>query len=193
MECRVPDEFLSSYEGFRRFSVRRAFQNTYSTFFRFTAWYLAQNNEIFSYTDADNLAAKVDKELSYIHDEDIRGWRFWASFFGIGVLHNMFLIPNMFLRLHDALKWDLSEEDPLARGKSLPFSKFYSWLKQNCPEAVWGDDKNQLCLALSNGLRLLHDRGLIELSYEPDSAGKWQLYPMDAHLINDVSNIAIRV
>ncbi|CEP66715.1 Uncharacterized [Moorella glycerini] len=192
----VSADVFNSFASYRRFTAQQALKDRESVFFRFTAWYLSQNDNYFYYTNVDELAIRLGRDFDNdkVDDIAIRGWRFWASFFGIGVLHNLFLIPNMFVRLHDALILDKDRENPFPRNVKVPFSMFVSWLKENCPESVHNLDSHDLCLGLSSGLRMLHDRDMVQLIYNPDSAEKWNLYPMFTHEITkDVTDILVKI
>lgn len=194
LSCKVPKDILSDISLFRKFVADKAMKNTNSTFFLLTSWYLAQNEKVFEYaSNAARFAEKLDGKLQQVDESAILGWRFWASFFGIGVRHKVLLIPNLFLRLKDALEADMHHSSPLPRGKDIPFSMFYSWLKDHCPESVFSStEKSSLCLGLSNGLRFLHDRNMIQLFHRPDAREKWKLFPMvDHELRSDVSEIRI--
>jgi hypothetical protein len=192
----VEADVFQDFRHFRRFAAHQAFRDTNSLFFRYTAWYLNQNDRYFYYTNVDEMASKLGSEFESdkIDDIALRGWRFWASFLGEGVLHNLFLIPNMFVRIHDALLMDKEHSNPFPRSEKVPFGQFVSWLRVNCQEAVHHLKSHDLCLGLSSGLRMLNDRDMIHLENNPDSAENWNLYEMPTHRIPGyVTDITVNV
>ena len=51
----------------------------------------------------------------------------------------------------------------------------------------------RLNMAMSYGLRMMHDNGEIELRYQLDNKNLWYLYPADLHALrSEVSHITIR-
>ncbi len=66
-----------------------------------------------------------------------------------------------------------------------------SWIKENIPEAASACDDAYLPLAISNGLRLLHNEKKIELISTMDAV-KTALYPISGDTPNDFSEIVIR-
>ncbi len=38
-----------------------------------------------------------------VYEDDMRAWRFWATYLGLGNLHDMLLLPNMYTYLKAVL------------------------------------------------------------------------------------------
>ena len=125
-------------------------------------------------------------ELSQLDENAVLGWRFWATFLGIGYLNRTMFLPNMKLRLQDILASDFNKK--LEFGKAIRAMDFMEWLSPRIPEVNIG---NRLPLALSAGLRTLHELGLIKLETWPDSE-RIILFQIDGDPINDFSHITVR-
>ena len=66
-----------------------------------------------------------------------------------------------------------------------------NWLKTHVPEEASSCSKDGLCLAISNGLRTLHDLGKIEMISAND-AEKVYLYRLFGVRLNEFSAIVVK-
>lgn len=118
----------------------------------------------------------------------MRAWRFWASFLGLGYLHDMFFIPNA-----STFLWDLLSNSTLEKGERYSISEVVEAIRPNCNIVIDPNPLNRkFNYGVSNGLRTLNDLGLIKMEHIMDQKDLWDLYPMNAHPINStVTNITI--
>lgn len=187
----APAEGLVSFSSFRRLAAKRVFSKEDSVFFRFTSWYLSMNEDIFRYDRQGRRPSELPSGLSNVNPDDVLGWRFWAAFLGLGLLHDSFLIPNAAVRLRDALDADTS----LLRNEYVEFSVFVQWLRRSCPETIGKSASDRrLCLGLSQGLRTLTVQNRLELRYTPDAGNKWNMYQMEVPGLpsSEVSEILVK-
>ena len=126
------------------------------------------------------------KELSALNENAVLGWRFWAAFLGVGYLSGTMIIPNMKLRLEDVLATSYAEKFKF--NETILAQDFILWLSTKMPEVEFGD---KLPLALSAGLRTLHELGLIELKTWSDST-PIMLYRVDGDPINSFTHITVK-
>jgi hypothetical protein len=181
----------------------------------YSAWYIVQNEWIFQFIDKD-FETRFNEELSQGDDDEARkfnstkfnGWRTWAAFLGLGWLikprlsgRSEILVPCASNRLKGVLNQLLPGDQQVIK-----FSLFAQRLAELCPEldggslfiycweASHGSEQrgNNLSLALSAGLRQLHDSGEIELIRQADATDIWQLYPAEGHLLKQVTHIRLR-
>ena len=187
VECLLTDDDISSVDNYIRYMSKLATSNN-NLFIRFTSWYISQNQDVFFYKTAEELSRRLTGEFINMDKKLVLGWRFWASFLGYGYLHDTFLIPNMCVRINDALYMDKLKGDT-----SIGFSEFMEHLSKVCPEIQNSIVDKNLSIALSNGLRSLHDMGKIKLVYTPDSNDVWHLFRIESHEIHEnVTDIIIR-
>ena len=185
----TPPENIRDIRAFRKAVAPIAFDDPENLFFRFTSWYISQNQTVFDSKNASELAKKLKGDFINIHEESVLGWRFWASFLGLGVLHGTLLIPNAAVRIADQLEL----QTQLKTESAIECSVFINWLVDACPETKEGTQNQQLSIALSNGLRLLHDRNIIELIHTPDASNTWSLFPSEFHKIEStVSHVVVK-
>ena len=112
----------------------------------------------------------------------MRAWRFWVSYLGLGYLQEMFMIPNA-----DVFLQDVIELAGLEKGKKYSFGEFINLISPYC-----GIKNRRLSYGMSNGLRTLHDAGILKMEHFLDQKDIWTLYPLKAHPIRDtVTNITI--
>lgn len=118
----------------------------------------------------------------------MRAWRFWVAFLGFGYLQEMFVIPNA-----DVFLQDIIELAGLEKEKKYSFSEFIDRISPYCGIIMDEDWKNhRLNYGISNGLRTLHDAGILKMEHFLDQKDIWTLYPLKAHPIRDtVTNITI--
>ena len=118
--------------------------------------------------------------------DDLRAWRFWFSFLGLGYMHDMFPIPNANVFLKDAI-----ENAGLKKGGRYSFGEFVNAI-QPYSEIIINPTSRSFNYGTSCGLRTLHDLGFITLEHILDQDDIWGLYPMELHPIGStVTNVTI--
>ncbi len=181
----------------------------------YSAWYITQNERVFQFIDKD-FETRFNEELSDGDDDEARkfnstkfnGWRTWAAFLGLGWLikprlsgRSEILVPCASNRLKGVLAQLLTQDDQVIK-----FSLFAERVAELCPELdggllfsyCWEASRgsyrrgNNLSLALSTGLRQLHDSSEIELIRQADATDIWQLYPAEGQQIKQVTHIRLR-
>lgn len=180
---------IASPVAFRRYVSARVFSAKNTTFHMFTKWIVAQNERIFSLKTWEGMAKTCGsevKELSALNENAVLGWRFWAAFLGLGYLSGTMIIPNMKLRLEDVLATTYTEK--FKYNETILAQDFMLWLGTKLPEVEIG---NKLPLALSAGLRTLHEVGLIKLETWSDST-PIMLYYVDGDPINSFTHISVK-
>lgn len=201
---------ISSTGSFRRAVCARAMARPELVFTRFTAWYIACSEQVLAYTrDKPNrlwqrfhsdVPSASDGRL--FNDTNVIAWRTWAAFLGYGTIHQTRLLPNAAVRILDLLLTGFE----LGFDHWTPFGDFMDWLSRVAPELDNGiisianrgpsavdSEHHHVSLAVSNGLRLLHDTGSIVLENTPDAADAWFLSRADGHeIIDRVSSVMVR-
>ncbi|MBD5555493.1 MAG: hypothetical protein HDQ95_09200 [Roseburia sp.] len=181
----IPDASFKSATAFRKAISPIIFANKKSTFFRLTEWYIANSDMTQEINRFDDFAAMSAKNgIESISENDVLGWRFWMRFLGHAYQYNKTLIPNMKVRLGDAL-------EAVEPGTKMTAVQFVTWLKENVPEAAASCTNQGLSLAVSNGLRTLHEEGTVELISTMDAA-KVGLFKLVGVSFNDFSEIIIK-
>lgn len=161
-------------------------------FFKVSKVYLSMNEQVFKYKAVSEaaLVEHMSKTIGVpVYEDDMRAWRFWASYLGLGNLHDMILLPNM----HQYLKSVLAVAK-LKKGEEYTFTDFILAIK---PYAEIGlsdiDGNKKINMAMSNGLRALNDEGIIQLSHKLDSGDMWFLYEAELHTIKStVTHVTVR-
>lgn len=182
-------KILTSMNNFRKYCNSIAFSNNDDLLYKVssvmlklydspdTVPFLREN-----FTIAPKFIEYISNHINMVNVPDnMRGWRFWASFLGLGLVHNdkgFSFLPNMYMNLLDSI-----ENTKLADG-IYTIADFIERLSPYISEAL-PDNPNDhhLCLGLSNGLRSLHDNGHITLSHELDAKDVWYLTEMPNHSI----------
>ncbi len=186
---KVDPQILSTPISFRRHISSIVFKRKESTFFRFSAWYIQKNESIATLNSWEvkaKTASLENDDLQGMNENAALGWRFWAAFLGLGYLQETTLIPNMKIRLQDILS--ISFPHSFSYDESIRAVDFTIWLLSQLPEV---QSSTPLPLALSAGLRTLHELGYITLEARPDTE-RIQLYYVDGDPINDFSHITVK-
>lgn len=185
----VAPDVIVSPKTFRRYVSARVFSAKDTTFYMFTKWLIAQNERIFALKSWEGMAktcASEVNELAVLNENAVLGWRFWAAFLGLGYLSGTMIIPNMKLRLEDILATAYTEK--FRYNETVLAQDFMLWLSTKLPEVEIG---NGLPLALSAGLRTLHELGLVKLETWSDSTPV-MLYYVDGDPVNGFTHISVR-
>jgi hypothetical protein len=135
------------------------------------------------------MGAEIGQRINrFIDAMEMRAWRFWASFLGFGYLQEMFVIPNA-----DVFLLDVIATAGFEKGYRYSFAEFINRILPYSRIVIDANPANrQLNFGVSNGLRTLHDLGIIKLEHILDQADIWNLYPMKAHVISaTITNITI--
>lgn len=185
----VDPSVVASPASFRRYVSSHVFFKKDTTFYMFAKWLIAQNERVFALKNWEGMAktsASEVKELAKLPENAILGWRFWAAFLGLGYLSGTMIIPNMKLRLEDILATTYTEK--FQYNETILAQDFMLWLSTKLPEVEFG---SKLPLALSAGLRTLHEVGLIKLETWSDST-PIMLYYVDGDPINGFTHISVK-
>ena len=173
---------LASFRAFRYTIVMDIFKSSGTMFTALAKWYLSQSTDIFTYKSAQDLAVAIPNDIfSGIEKDYILGFRFWMAALGFGMFSKSGASEILVFATNNILLDWLSFEKPFKKGKPILSREFFGLLTQNCPafsDCVSGNDIN---VALSMGLRVLHLNEVIKLKYTTDSGDIW-------HLSNSISN-----
>ena len=153
------------------------------------AYYSMDSRILMGEKNVANLAPSLSRNLNRPVDAmAMRAWRFWVSFLGFGYLQDMFLIPNA-----DVFLWDVIKIVGFEKNHRYSFGEFITRIRPYCNIVMDSKPVNRkLNYGISNGLRTLHDSGLIKLEHILDQEDIWNLYALKAHAISStVTNITI--
>ncbi len=189
---------VKSLAAFRLFCNSVVFKDSTSEFYKIISCFLEANDEWLSYgsvTTSDKVIRLIYAETGIsslkLEKDVILGVRFWINFLGFGFFQEtakMFL-PNMYIALKDFMILGSFE-----KGKEYSVEEFLDNLHSNSAVALKNARTTQnLNLALSNALRLLHDNKEIELKKNLDSEKTWHLFPNKEHeFTSDITHITIK-
>ncbi len=183
-----PKSAIETPKAFRQYVSSLVFHRKDSTFVMFTRWIIAKNDSLFAMQKWENMAEVCSKEvseLSAVNENSVLGWRFWAAFLGLGYLNGTMILPNMKTRIQDALATSYAKS--FRYGEAVRAADFIIWLSNKLPEA---DFSGKLPLAVSAGLRTLHELGFIKLETWQDS-NRVMLFYVDGEPINEFSHITV--
>ncbi|MDD3240512.1 MAG: hypothetical protein PHW47_10630 [Lachnospira sp.] len=186
----VDARVLANIENMRAYANLKLEEYNQGQFYTVTRAFFEMGSEILK---GEKNVAAMGSLFSQVTKRSVdamamRAWRFWVSFLGFGYLQDMFFIPNA-----NAFLWDLISQSSLVKGKRYSTSEFIEGIRPYCNIVINIDPANRkFNYGVSNGLRTLHDAGLIKLEHIMDQKDLWDIYPMNAHPISTtVTNITI--
>ena len=195
----VDKDVVASMETMRKYIIGHINVVKNGLFYETSQVYFDLNEKVYEYGSVteqelmDVLQRKMSRKLDV---DDMRAWRFWAAYLGFGHLARsstnqtqMNFLPNLYRYLQAAI-----EVSALEKGKEYRFDDFVSIIQSSCGIAMKDAlTSRRLNMAMSYGLRMMHDNGEIELRYQLDNKNLWYLYPADLHALrSEVSHITIR-
>ncbi len=183
-----PGDALNSGKTFRQCVASIIFGVKDSTFVLFSKWLINKNEELFGLSKWETIAAtcsKEESELVRMDENAVLGWRFWATFLGLGYLSGTMFLPNMKVRVQDLLETSFPKK--FQYNEAIRAEEFIPWLSSKMPEV---DFDKTLPLALSSAFRTLQELGLIQLETWQDSK-RVNLYRVDGEELNDFSHITV--
>ncbi|MBR0576248.1 hypothetical protein KCG48_07810 [Proteiniclasticum sp. BAD-10] len=153
------------------------------------AYYQLGNSVLTGEKNVSTLSSKIKQMINQEVDAPaMRAWRFWVSFLGLGYLQDMFIIPNADVFLADVISIAGFEKN-----RTYSFGDFINRILPYSKMIVDYNPSNKILnYGVSNGLRSLHDAGVIKLEHILDQEDIWNLYPFKAHVISGtVTNITV--
>lgn len=180
------DGDITELVAFRQWIWRVLIVGTDFVFNKFTAWFVQRGEGVLSDNAARlemgffrDVSSKYTDKREYNASVNIPAWMNWASFLGLGYAHSGIFIPNAAGRLRESMNLD-----PLfSKSKWIRMIDFNAWLQANCPELQTVGESHVYTLAVSAGLRTLHDIGFIRLETGVDTTNAWYLTDNGMHAI----------
>lgn len=201
LSLNVDSEILNSIATFRRYCNSKVFRNQTDIFYRVTNIMLnlyddPKAKQYLKYSFTSDGVHEFQEYLSSKTNigncaQNMRAWRFWASFLGLGVIHNysnkFIFLPNMYVNLIDAI-----DNAKIINGKYTA-SEFIHIISPYCGEALPDKGNNNLNLALSNAFREANKNEKLIILNELDAKEKWHLHKATSeNLGTEFSHIEIK-
>lgn len=194
----VDKNVIDSLETMREYIIGHIGRIRDSLFYETSQAYFDLNEKVYQYSSVTEqaLMEELQKNMTRRLDvDDMRAWRFWAAYLGFGHLARantqtqMNFLPNLYRYLHTAVSLSGLEKE-----KEYRIDDFINAIQPICDIAMKDAiNSRRLNMAMSYGLRMMHDNGEIELRYQLDNKNLWYLYPSEPHAIqSQVSHAMIR-
>lgn len=188
----IDSKKINSYNAMREYIIENIDSISDGLFYAVSKAYMSLGDAVFKYKTVSE-SALVDYMSSTIglpvYEDDMRAWRFWASYLGLGYLHEMVFLPNMYQYIKAVMNIV-----NLKKGQEYTFTEFLSIIRPYSELALADlNEDRKINMAMSNGLRALHDEGIIQLSHKLDSGDMWFLYGTELHVVKStVTHVTVR-
>lgn len=181
---------ISSYAAMRAYINRHLEEHRDGSFYQVTKAYFEMGNTVLTKEkNISNWHGMMSEKLGrHVDTTNLRAWRFWVTYLGFGYLHDMFILPCA-----DGFLQDNIMSAGFVPNHRYSFGEFIEKLRPKCNILLPEDQEIRvLNYGVSNGLRTLHDMGVIKLEHILDQKDIWSLYPVSDHQISGtVTNITI--
>lgn len=198
----IDSKKINSFDAMREYIIENIDSISDGLFYAVSKAYISLGDAVFKYSSVSEkaLVAYMSSTIGLpVYEDDMRAWRFWASYLGLGHRHegirekdkghNMIFLPNMYQHLKAVMNIV-----NLKKGQEYTFTEFLAIIRPYSELAL--DDLNgdrKINMAMSNGLRALHDEGIIQLSHKLDSGDMWFLYETELHVVKStVTHVTVR-
>lgn len=186
----IQKENLSSQESFRKYVNSELYKLRGDVFYDVTKAYFELGTEIITSVE-NNISSYADvideaTEHRYKLDNNTQNaWRFWASYLGFGDVASKLFIPNCKVFLEDSI-----HSSNLIKGVSYSATEFISGLGDSFE--ILGNKGNIMNYGTTNGLRSLHELGIINMQHILDNDRAIILFKNDDPDLNEsITNITI--
>ena len=187
----VPKEQMKTISDLRRHAITILPGMEQEEFWQCSNIIVNMNEKIYmfdSLSDSRLTQFLTDKLNHNVTEQAMRGWRFWAQFLGFGLVNNMTFLPNAYLYIKSVIKLlDLEKNKEYSMDEFV--NKFREYGEVMLSEKA--TDKT-LNIAMSNGLRQLHDSGEIALKHGSDQEINWFLYPSTESFNQPITSIVYK-
>lgn len=187
-------EQLSNFKNFRYTIFMNIYNGENTTFNELSKWFLSQDSDIFKYKSAQDLSIVIPNHMfSNIEKDYILGFRFWMVSLGLGMLQKSGSGNTLVFSCNTILSEWLENAKPFKKNQVIIMKDFIKTLIDQCPVFSSCVDGNNINLALSMALRVLHINNIIELKYTTDSGDIWHLTnSLTNPVTNNITEIIVR-
>ena len=175
----VDKSVLKNIDTFRCYVITKLENFKGGLFYKVTKNYMDNGLELcMKYKNISGTVAYFSKAFNRgVVEDDMRAWRFWVSFLGIAYVHDMNVLPNA----ADFI-WDLIKISGIQKKKVYSMTEFISELQPYSNILIDSQlQTKELNIAVSNGLRTLHDQKKIKMTHIMDSQDIWTMIQLDTH------------
>ena len=166
-----------------------------SLFYKVTQGYLDMGTEVLAHNSVSKMSDLMGLNIGgKVIEDDMRAWRFWMAFLGIGYMHDSqagaagILLPNtaVFLR-------DIIESLKLKKKSEYRIDEFVDLVMPYARIALHNAvDTKTFNYGFSNAIRMLNDLGVIKAEHRLDAKEIWSMHPCEGHdLETTVTHITI--
>lgn len=186
----IGKENVISIETMRKYINLNLENHKESLFYNVTKAYFSMGIEVFEHENVSKMCDLIGEKINRkVDEDDMRAWRFWVSYLGMGYMHDMLMLPNASTMISDVVYGRQLKKDV-----EYSMSEFIDEIRPYCDILLENvEEENKFNYGFSNGLRSLHDQGKIILQHKLDRGDMWFLYPLEFHAIKEtVTHITIR-
>lgn len=180
---------IKDMEAFKKYVIRKLSSFVEGPFFKTTKAYYDLGDSILFGKEQNiaQMASKLSSEDLTVDDKGLRGWRFWATFLGLGYVKGMMFLPNAseYLQL-------LIEQSKLEKNHLYTVNEFLDLLSPQIEMVTNLYDENKtISFGLSNALSTLESAKVIKLDNIMDTGEVWTMYQYIKILDNRVTHITV--
>lgn len=176
----VDKSVIKSMDNMRAYINMNLESVSESLFYRVTQIYFQMGDAVLGHSSVSKMCDLVgEKAESKVVEDDMRAWRFWIPFLGMGYLHEPqrnvagIILPNTAIFLKDII-----EGLKIKKNTEFTVDEFISTIKPYANIVLQSAD-DTLNYGVSCGLRALNDLGYIKMEHRSDAQVMKSLYRFD--------------
>lgn len=155
-----------------------------SLFYKVTQEYFDMGTEVLEHNSVSKMSDLMSKSIGEkVTEDDMRSWRFWMAFLGFGYMHDSqagaagILLPNVAIMVRDII-----ESLKIKKNTEYSIDEFVGVITPYANIALHNViETKTFNYGFSNGIRMLHDLGVLKAEHRLDAQEIWTLYPCEGH------------
>lgn len=184
------EEEISTFALFMDAILKKMQIDEKNKFIRMLKWLLVEKRDLSRFTKTSDYPAAMN--IDGVNDENtVHGFLFWAEAMGVITFEGK-KGGTVVYSLESILERYVERHPELSKRGAIPAREFLDELTEEVFFIPMCIHNNTLSFALSQGIRILEQAGMIELLTANDSGDSWHLYPSEVFLKgNNFSNIRV--
>ncbi len=160
-----------------------------SLFYKVTQVYFDMDIEVLEHSSVSKMSDLMSTKIGVkVVEDDMRAWRFWIPFLGLGYLHEPqtkvagIILPNTGIFIKDII-----EGLKIKKNTEYTIDAFVSVIQPYANIVLKNAfETKKLNFGFSNGLRMLDELGVLIVEHRSDAQEIWSLYPMSSDDEDDI-------
>lgn len=183
---------ISSLQSMRQYANWHMSEHKEGQFYKVTQGIFSQDTAVFKYGNLTEMLSEVSEWVqSDVTAQNLLGWRFWASYLGLGYLNqrgnSVQFLPNAGVFI-----WDIISRAGIEKNQLFSIDEWIEKVGTHIDPIQKDLGERTFNFGTSCGLRMLHDQEYIKMDTIMDQKNSWRLYQMNSHKVpSEITHITV--